>query len=196
MRASFQICRGAACSRSAVFERSELARLSTYWSARSSLQGEMASFLFAERLLCLNCTAKLQPFQGALMVFGGHWKSLAVIGGYWWKKRAKNLHKSRKFSNFTAWKRCINTNWQKRLEWAQIPSAVGSMRTVVNLHVLVWRDEAKCCLQGRWNGFASNTELTCKSIPPLVGPPSRVGDSLPFVGPQWHSVTALKTPVA
>ena len=45
------------------------------------------------------------------MVFGGHWKSWvviggywwkkrAVIGGYWWKKRAKNLHKSRKFSNF------------------------------------------------------------------------------------------------
>jgi hypothetical protein len=76
MRASFQICRGAACSRSAVFEQ-------------SSLQGEMASFLSAERLLCLNCTAKLQPFQGALMVFGGHWKSWVVIGGYWWKKRAK-----------------------------------------------------------------------------------------------------------
>ena len=43
---------------------------------------------------------KLQPFQGALMVFGGHWKSWVVIGGYWWKKRGENLHKSRKFSNF------------------------------------------------------------------------------------------------
>ena len=148
MRASFQICRGAACSRSAVFER-------------SSLQGEMASFLSAERLLCLNCTAKLQPFQGALMVFGGHWKSWVVIGGYWWKKRGENLHKSRNFSNFVAWKRCINTNWQKSLEWTQTPSVVGSTKTVVNLHVLVWRDEVKCCHLVQCSGCAMNTASIC-----------------------------------
>ena len=34
------------------------------------------------------------------MVFGGHWKSWVVIGGYWWKKRAKSLHKSQKISTF------------------------------------------------------------------------------------------------
>ena len=149
MRASFQICRGAACSRSAVFER-------------SSLQGEMASFLSAERLLCLNCTAKLQPFQGALVVFGGHWKSWVVIGGYWWKKRGENLHKSRKFSNFVAWKRCINTNWQKPLEWAQTLSVVGSTRTHKTLPDLAWRSAAKCCHQGLSIGYAGNTASICE----------------------------------
>ena len=102
----------------------------------------------------------------------GLWQALEVIGSYWWllvEKRAKNLHKSQKISIFVAWKRCINTNWQKPLEWAQILSVAGSMRIVVNLHVLAWRDEAKCCHPEQCSGCAMNTALICRGTRGTTG---------------------------
>ena len=65
---AFGLCRGAACSRSAIEERQLL-----HWGrALFPMQGDF----------CLNCTAKLQHSGEVLMLFGGLGGRWSAIGGH------------------------------------------------------------------------------------------------------------------
>ena len=78
------------------------AEAGSQYSLRVKLLQRNGPCFDAERLLVSNCTAKVQPFYGALRVFSAYCGEAQIIAVYCYKKRAKNLRMSLIFSTFVA----------------------------------------------------------------------------------------------